>query len=66
MPDNMQLFTTIVLTSAGIFLIGMILEVAWFFTGDKWSDETMKALLKFRIVSMVQVIPVIAVAWHLC
>jgi len=44
----------------------MIAEVAWFFTGDKWSAEAEKTLLKFRIFSMVQVIPVIAAAWYLC
>ena len=66
MPHNMELFTTIAIISGLIFVVGMIAEVAWFFTGDKWSADAEKTLLKFRIFSMVQVIPVIAAAWYLC
>lgn len=66
MPHNMELFTTIAFISCGLFLVGMIVEIVWYFSGDKWSGESMKALLKFRIFSMVQVIPVIAAAWYLC
>ena len=66
MPHNLELFTAIAIISGLLFVVGMIMEVAWFFTGDRWSADADKGLLKFRIFSMVQVIPVIAAAWYLC
>lgn len=66
MPHNMDMFYAIAFISGGFFLAGMLVEAAWFFTGHKWAPETEKALLKFRLITMAQVIPVIAAAWYLC
>lgn len=66
MPHNMELFTTIAFISGFFFIAGMLVEVAWFFSGHRWNPDTERALLKFRIITMVQVIPVIAAAWFLC
>ena len=65
MLSNPELFTMIVLISGFVFLAGMLVEGAWVVVGHKWSRKTEMALFRFRIVSLVQMLLVIGIAWFL-